>query len=636
MQAPQVVDDALHTTLGQRTSSTALRTWHGTCFAALDGLVYTIIGAALCGELLAVLANIAARALLHTSILWTDEVGGLVLSILAFVGGAVAYRHGHHSTVQTIVNALPLRQRRVCYAATDWLALLIGAVTAYLSIPLLTDRMGQTTPILGIPSWVLVAPLSAGMVLIVLYAAERLSRNDHRTVLWTGIVLVALTVAIVATRSAWVPGFTGALPITIALVLFLITVLIGLPVGFALIFSTLVYLYPQQSTPLIALPQNLNDGMGFVLLALPFFIFAGAIMEQGGISIRLVEFARSLVGHLRGGLLQVTVVSIYLVSGLSGSKAADVAAVGPVMRTMLEREGIALEEGAAVLAASAAMGETIPPSLGLLVLGSITTLSMGALFTAGLIPAAVIAACLMMLIFVRARRFDMPRSARASAGEIGRTALSAILPLLMPIMLYIGIRAGVATPTEISAVAVAYGIVLSVSVYRAFGIRDFGRMIAKASTMSGMILFILAAASAFTWVLSAARVPQGLVASIQGWHTSGATFLLISCIALVALGSLLEGLPAVLILAPMLLPIAAQVGINELHYAIVLLVAIGIGAFLPPLGVGFYVSCSVAGTELGPSSRVMVPYALVLLAGLLIVAFVPWFTLALPNAFIGK
>jgi tripartite ATP-independent transporter DctM subunit len=302
------------------------------------------------------------------------------------------------------------------------------------------------------------------------------------------------------------------------------------------------------------------------------------------------------------------------------------------MRKMLEREGVALEEGAAVLAASAAMGETIPPSLGLLVLGSISTLSMGALFTAGIVPAAVIAVCLMALIFLRAGRAKRVRRPRASLAEMRRSGVSAILPLLMPVMLYVGVRTGVATPTEISAVAVAYGIVLAVLVYRALGLRDFGRMISKASTLSGMILFILAAASAFTWVLSAAQVPQGLVFAIESWHAGPVAFLVISCLALVALGSLLEGLPAVLILAPLLLPIAAKVGVNQLHYAIVLLVAIGIGAFLPPLGVGFYVACSVAGTKIGPTSRAMLPYALVLLVGLFIVAFVPWFTLALPNA----
>ncbi|MDE2571663.1 MAG: TRAP transporter large permease subunit [bacterium] len=607
------------------------------CFTALDTAVDIVIGSALLGELVTVLANITARRFFHTSILWTDEVGGFVLMILAFIGGAIAYRRDQHSAVHTIVDALPPRWRVACHASTDWLALIVACSTGYLSISLLQLHMGQTTPILGIPSTVLGAPLLVGMALIVIYALERLSRAPLRTALTTGLVLVGATVLAVATRGLWAGAFVGAVPITVALAAFFATVLIGFPVGFALILSTLLYLLPSPATPLVAVPQNLSDGMSnFVLLALPFFILAGAVMEHGGISSRLVRFAHSVVGHIRGGLLQVTVVSIYLVSGLSGSKAADVAAVGPVMRNMLESEGVGLEEGAAVLAASAAMGETIPPSLGLLVLGSVTTLSMGALFTAGIVPAAVVALCLMALIYARAVRANLRRGAPPTLSAIGRTGFGAVLPLLMPIMLYVGIRTGVATPTEISALAVAYGIVLAGLGYRALGARAFCGMMAKASTVSGMILFILAAAASFSWVLSAAQVPQALIAVIQHWHGGAAYFLVFSLLALVIFGSLLEGLPAILILAPLLLPLAVRVGVNELHYAICLLIAIGIGAFLPPLGVGFYVACSVAGTAIGPTARSMLPYAAVLLAALLIVAFVPWFTLALPNAFTGK
>ena len=605
-------------------------------FSFVDVAVYAFIGAALCAELVAVLANIVGRAFFHYSILWTDEVGGLVLSILAFVGGAIAYRHDHHSAVQTIVNALPLRYRRICNATTDWLVVLLAIVSGWLAAQLMSNQLGQTTPILGMPAWFLLAPMLIGMVLLTLYALERLASSEWAVVLATGAVMLAGVAILVLTRPMWVEAIGSNVAIGIALLLFLVTVVIGLPVGFALIVGVLVYLFPSSSTPLVALPAELNDGMSFVLLALPFFIFAGAIMEQGGISVRLVQLAKALVGHFRGGLLQVTVVSIYLVSGLSGSKAADVAAVGPVMRNMLREQRIADEEGAAVLAASAAMGETIPPSLGLLVLGSITTLSMGSLFTAGIVPAIVMALCLMIMIGFRARLMQMPSNPRATGAQVRRAAVSAVLPLLMPVMLYIGIRTGFATPTEISGVAVAYGIALSVLVYRAFNVRDFGRMIARAATMSGMILFILAAASAFTWVLSAAQVPQMLVSAIGSWHAAPGVFVLVSALALIVLGSLLEGLPAVLILAPLLLPIAGTLGINQLHYAIVLLIAIGIGAFLPPLGVGFYVACSVAGTKVGPATRVMLPYAAVLLVGLFIVAYVPWFTLALPSAFSGK
>ena len=605
-----------------------------TFFAALDLLVDIVIGCAMLGELAAVLANTFARSLLHTSILWTDEVGTFTLAILAFMGGAIAYRRDHHSFVQTLVNALPLGPRRTCNALSEWIVAIVAAITGWLSSPFVTMRLGQTTPILGMPIGIVAAPVTIGMALLVVYALDRLRLGERRIVVWSGAVTIAATILIIATRHWWVGLFTGAVPIVFSLALFLIAVLIGLPVGFALMLSTLSYLYTTGVVPMIALPQNMSDGVAnFILLALPFFIFAGAIMEKGGISLRLVTWVRALVGHLRGGLLQATVVSIYLVSGLSGSKTADVAAVGYVMRDMLKRERYRLEDGAAVFAASAAMGETIPPSLGLLVLGSITTLSMSSLFTAGIVPAAVVALCLMALIGVLARTNNMPKSARASTPELGRHTVGAILPLLMPVIMFGGIRFGIATPTEVSSYAVAYGIFLSVVIYRAYGIRDFGRMVADASTLSGMILFILAAASTFSWTLSAAGVPQGLVALVQELHGNTMLFLILSIVMLVVCGSLLEGIPAIIILAPLLLPIAAKIGVDQLHYAIVLLIAMGIGAFLPPVGVGFYVSCAVAGTKIGPAARAMIPYAAVLIVGLLIVAFVPWFTLALPNAF---
>ena len=218
-----------------------------------------------------------------------------------------------------------------------------------------------------------------------------------------------------------------------------------------LLLSTATYLWGTGTASLVVLPQTMVNGTGnFILLAVPFFILAGLVMERGGISIRLVRFIHALVGHMRGGLLQVTVASMYVVSGLSGSKPADVAAVGTVMRDELgERHGAA--EGAAVLAASAVMGETVPPSIAMLIVGSITSVSVGGMFIGGLIPAAVMALCLMALIYLRARASGAPRTPRASAGVIARAGLGAILPLLMPGTLLAGILLGVATPTEIAA-----------------------------------------------------------------------------------------------------------------------------------------------------------------------------------------
>jgi tripartite ATP-independent transporter DctM subunit len=285
-----------------------------------------------------------------------------------------------------------------------------------------------------------------------------------------------------------------------------------------------------------------------------------------------------------------------------------------------------------VLAASAAMGETVPPSIAMLVLGSITTLSMAALFVGGLIPAAVVAACLMALISMRARRGGGSVSRRASLRTVMTSAIGAILPLLMPVILFAGILFGIATPTEVSSFAVVYGLMLSCLIYRELDLATFLRIMRDSAMLAGMVLFILGAASGFSWALTVAYLPQRLVAVLHGINDNTALFVIGSIALLIIVGSVLEGLPALIILAPLMLPIAGGIGLSELHYGIVLLIAMGIGAFLPPAGVGFYVACAIMGTDIETAARAMLPYLVVLIVALLIVAFVPWFTVSLPRA----
>ena len=601
--------------------------------AVVNALANAVVAIALIGELGAVFANVISRSLFDTAFLWTDEVAKLALSTLAFVGGAIAYAHGHHSFVRAGLNALGERLRGACLVASDLAVLLIAAVTGYASIFLIEIRWNELTPILEMPAAWIVVPLTASMMLLMFHAARRLLRAPPGPAVAVGAAVAAILALAFATRPLWLPWFTGDGAITAALGLFLVTIFGGLPIGFALLLSTAVYLWLADAVPMVALPQNMVDGTGnFVLLALPFFILAGLIMERGGISLRLVRFVHALVGHLRGGLLHVMVLSMYLVSGLSGSKTADVAAVGSVMRDMLKKEGYDAGEGAAVLAASAAMGETVPPSIAMLVLGSITTLSMAALFVGGVIPAAVVAACLMALIWLRSRRAGAYVSSRAPLRVVMTSAIGAVLPLLMPVTLFAGILFGVATPTEVSSFAVVYGLILSCLIYRELDLATVLRTVLDSAMLAGMVLFILGAASGFSWALTVAYLPQRLVDLLHGIDDNTALFLIGSILLLIIVGSVLEGLPALIILAPLLLPVAGGIGLSELHYGIVLLIAMGIGAFLPPAGVGFYIACAIMGTSIEAASRAMLPYLVVLIIALLIVAFVPWFTVFLPRA----
>ena len=599
----------------------------------LDATIDVIVGLALLGEILIIIANVIGRYFFGAPILWANEVAGVALATIAFVGGAVAYRREVHIFVRTIVDLLPVSLRVVAYSSVDWLVLEVALLSAYYSVDLIGQRSEDLTPILGMHVYWQIVPLSVGMVGLAVYAVIRLFQQDRRLVLVSGSLIIGLTLALVIAH-ALVPVFPQNLNIALSLVMVLATVLLGVPVGFSLIIGTAVYLYGGGSGLMIALSQNMADGVTrFVLLALPFFIFAGFVMESGGISRRLIMFVAALVGRIRGGLMQVMVVSMYIVSGISGSKAADVAAVGLVMRNMMEKEGYEPAEAAAVLAASAAMGECVPPSIAMIVLGSITSLSMGALFAAGLLPAAVIAVWLMLLIYLRSAKFKTKRHASPSLKQVTRLGLQAIVPFSMPAFLFIGIFTGFATPTEISAFAVAYGLFIAMVVYREVGVKTFFNMVSEATTVSAMVLFTLAAAQAFSWVLSIAQLPNGLAELVKSLHGNVTIFMTASIVALVILGSLLEGLPALLILAPLLLPIAPQLGINPLHYGIVLLIAMGIGAFLPPLGVGFYIACAVGRAPIARASRIMMPYVAVLLIGLLFVAFIPWFTLSLPALF---
>jgi tripartite ATP-independent transporter DctM subunit len=607
------------------------------CVHVAGLLATTVAAAALLIELAVVLVSIIGRTAIGHGPLWSDEASRLALSIIAFIGGAAAYRGAHHTAIRLITDRLGKATRQAVGAGIEWLVLIVTATTAWQSIALLTASWDNVTPILQISTGWTTLPVTIGLLLIALFALERLLVGyAWRTVAISGTATLAATAWIVAEAGA--PAFAdnpGA-ALTGMILLFFGAILLGMPVSFGMLFATLSYLDLTDTAPLVAVPQAMVDGIGnFILLALPFFIFAGLIMERGGISLRLVRFAMAVVGGVRGGLLQVVVVTIFLVSGVSGSKVADVAAVGPVVRRELKRQGYRESEGAAVLAASAAMGETIPPSIAMLVLGSVTPISIGTLFIAGLLPAVVIALCLMLLIYILARR-GPHREALPMAGGRLSAIPGAILPLIMPVAMVLGIKFGIATPTEASSLAVVYGVVLSALVYRAMPLRMVLGLAGECANSAGMVLFVLSSASAFAWALTAANLPQELVRLLGAMGGGQLAFMAGSVVLLIVIGSLLEGLPALIILAPLLLPIAVHMGVDAVQYGIVLILAMGVGAFIPPIGVGFYVSAAVAGADIESAARTMLPYAVVLVLAVLLIAFVPEITLVLPRLVEGR
>ena len=583
------------------------------------------------GELGMILVEIFRRQLFDQSFLWSEEVSRIILLTMAFIGGPLSYRAQGHAAVAFITRSFRPALRTTIEAAIDVLILGIGVLTVSVSFDLFEiDSMS----ILPMTQWnlgVTVLPFIIGMSFIVLFALERLLLHHAPAAVLRAVIVLALLGAllgVISSTPSLRPG--NGLALLLMLAVFFVVILLGLPVAFSMLVGTILYLTLTDVAPMVAAAQNTIDGASlFVLLTIPFFIWAGLIMERGGISGRLVRFAMAMVGHLRGGLLQVVIMTTFLIAGVSGSKLADVVAVGSIMREQLVAKGYRAQDGAGVLAAATAMSESIPPSIAMLVLGSVVPVSIGEMFVAGLLPAAALAVILMILVWFMAVRSPIQKVARASGRERARAALGAVLPAAMPAILIVGIKGGIATPTEVSSVAVFYGIVLAVLVYRQMDWRSFIGTAVDSAVMSGMVLFMVAAAGSFAWVMAAGDMPAYLLALLHAAGDNRYVFLAGTILIVIVVGSLLEGIPSLIILAPILYPVAVGLGISGVHYAVVLVLAMGVGIFVPPLGIGFFVSCSVMHASVEDTSKAVLPYMLALLIGILMLAYVPWFSTVL-------
>ncbi|WP_353710868.1 TRAP transporter large permease subunit [Arthrobacter sp. K5] len=601
--------------------------WSGAVW--LDKALEWTVGAAILAELVVILLNIMVRVVTGDSVLWTQEVSEIALLTIAFIGGAIAYPKGAHMSVQALVMRLPVSWKPYLAALVDCLVFVMSAGSLALFIPTLVQQLEEKTPILQLPVFWVSLPFALGMVLIAWFAVLKLWRQPRRAVLAATGITAVLAAAVLFAQ----PLFYYASPnvvLGVVLVGLFALLFLGLPIAFVLALASGIYLYLGGISEVSAIPIGMASGAkGFVLLAIPFFILAGTVMNSAGLTLPLAKLVDALIGHLRGGLLQVVVVTMYIFSGISGSKVADVAAVGTTMRGMLEERKYPRGEVVAVLSASAIMGETIPPSIVLLILGSITTISTTTLFLAGFVPAAFLALVVMGLVFFRARKQGGVSSPKATWRARGSATFFAIPTLLLPVGMVVGILSGFATPTEVSSVAVAYAFVLAAA-YRRGSRRLLGDTLRETTTTAGMVLFIIAAASPLAQTLALAGVSQQIHDLMSGLGDSPVLFMLFTIVLLIIMGQLLEGLPAVLIFAPLLLPIATDFGVNPVQYAMVLIIAMGIGSFAPPAGVGFYVACATGHETVEKSLKHFWPYLIAVFIGLLVLAAVPWFSTFLP------
>ena len=413
--------------------------------------------------------------------------------------------------------------------------------------------------------------------------------------------------------------------------IFGVLVMAAVPIGFALAIAAVVAIVVAD-LPLVIIPQQIVAGMdSFPMLAVPLFILAGFLMDIGGISRRLVTLARTLVGHLPGGLGQVVVMAEMFFSGVSGSTSADAAAIGGIMVPQLTANGYSRARATAIVSAACGMGILIPPAIVMVVYGVIGNVSIGALFVASIAPALLIAVGLMTQIGWQARREGWPAAERASWAEVRHAALDAALPLFMIVVILGGIRFGIFTPTEAAAVAVAYALFLAGPVYRSLTAVELWRRIVQTAMVSGMVLFVVGAARLLGWVLAIMQAPQSLAASLVAMGGGQTGLLMLVILIFLLLGAILEGVPAVVLLTPILLPLAGELGIDPVHFGVVIVATQGISVFLPPVGVSLLVACSVGGVEPAEVARPLWPYLALMLALTVVIALVPGVVLWLPG-----
>ncbi|WP_254073382.1 TRAP transporter large permease subunit [Acidisphaera sp. S103] len=575
-------------------------------------------------EVVTLLLGVIFRYVLQNPLGWTNELASALFLWLAMLGSVIAWQRGQHMCLTAVVARFTPHWRAraeaiVAAAGATFLLLLTPASLDYTG-----DQWAIVSPSLGLHDALRTAAFPIAGLMMLFTALARLLRLGWRDAGF-GIITVA---------SVWVLFSLGGDALADAdnwnlLVFFVLLlgagVLLSVPIAFAFGLATFAYLDTVTSTPFTVVVARMDDGMSsLILLAVPLFVLLGMLVEMTGMARAMVAFLAALLGHVRGGLNYVLLGAMYLVAGISGSKSADMAAVVPVLFPEMLRRGSDEGELVSLLAASGAMCETIPPSLVLITVGSVTGVSIAALFSAGLLPAAVLAVALAVIARHRVRHDNTAGVERARLPAIMKALTAALPALVLPFVIRGAVISGIATATEVSTIGIVYSVVVGLLIYRSFDLRRLYPMLVDTASLSGAILLIVGAATAMAWALTQSGFSQQLSRSMATTPGGAFGFLAISIVAFIVLGSVLEGIPAMVLFGPLLFPQARAIGINEVHYAIVVILAMGIGLFAPPFGVGYYSACAIARVSPDAAMRRIWAYLLAVLVGLLVVAALPW------------
>jgi tripartite ATP-independent transporter DctM subunit len=606
--------------------------WAGRLLAGMLALVEYVSAIVLAVDVIIVFVSVICRYFLQQPLDWAEEVARALMVTQVFLGAAGIVGRGGHAGIDAARGLYPARWRPALVQLSAWIIAAVAAAIFASSVDLLFETEGQTTPF-GLPGWIFIYPVMAGGLIMSLLALAIALAGPARTVWATFAAGAALILA------AW--GWNELMPsaalspFALLSVSFVGALAIGVPIAFALALSALLYFLADPSLPMSIYSQQLMAGSDhFVLLAVPFFVLAGLAMEANGMSARLIELLLRLMGRMRGGLNLIIIVATAFFSGISGSKLADIAAVGGIIMPAVRRTGQDPDEAAGLLASSAVMAETIPPCVNMIIFGFVANVSIGGLFVAGLVPAAVLASGLAVVAVIYGKRID-PSQALTTKTPLLRLIGGALVALVMVALIGRGVTSGIATSTEISAFAVIYALVVGGLAFRELNLASLVRLFVRSASMASGILFIVAAASSFSFALTIEQIPRYLSDGLTAFgEVNGArAYLLAAAALMIGFGSILEGAPALIIWGPLLTPIAQRLGIHPLQFGTVMVIAMGLGLFSPPVGLGLYATCAITGTQTARVARPMLKYLAVLVAGLALLIFSPELSLWLPGRF---
>lgn len=600
----------------------------GTCLG-LQRAVETAAGVFLALDLIVVLVSVVSRFFFGLSLVWADDVARALMMGLCFFGAAGAMARSEHAGVTFFVERMEGTLRRTVDAAVALVGLAITLAFFWNSL-VLTGNTFEHTVGAGVPQSIFFVPMLIAAGTMTVFALQGVTRHRARDLLVAGAIGAVVVVA-------WTAFTTGAeeppnlLPLmAVAFVLALVS---GMSIGFVLAFASLVYVWSGDILPGEIFAQQLARGIdNFVLLAVPFFILVGYLMESNGMSVRLIALLQRAVGRLRGGLNVVMVLSMVVFSGISGSKMADVAAVGAVLVPAARRSKQNPSDAVALLASSAIMAETIPPCINLIILGFVANVSIGGLFMAGLLPATLMASALIGMSILLGSR--APVAVVGQPMPLASLIGSGVIVFGLIAVIFGGYRSGFATATEASAFAALYALVVGVAAFRELTPAGTVKVFKDSAVRAGMVMFIVAAAQTLAYTLTLEQVPHILADKmVELTAAHGAwLFMLLSILVIVVMGAVLEGPAALIIFGPLLMPVAKQLGIDPLHYGIVLVIGMGIGLFAPPLGLGLYGACLIGNVRMEETIRPIMKYLGILFLCLILIAAFPWFSTAIPRA----